>query len=887
MAIVTARSKNSVDGGNPKAVDDGRRPSARRKRSASLNYAAWQENNRRWLAEMAEGFAAQYLVSEGDGAHATNDSLERQADAIGGTIGAELEHQRLSAGVLPASARATAERHLGKLPWVTVGEVGDGGLASGALASAHGTEVRFREGAIGSEQPSYRAVLGHELVHVAQQQRFGPRVQNLIVDGVKVPEVNVRLEGDERVLLIDKVPVLKSFGPLEVSTNYDASALTFSIAVRASETVTPLQSLRFLDAMYPALAGRLVIGEPAMTVAPPREGVLPQRQTAPLTVFRPFGAFGRVPRAVLPRDGAATAARAPVTPSPHRAPAPPPVASAASAPTAEAEQPAEGVVAAEQEKNPYRTLGVPARAEKVKALLKKWFTARDIVEVFQASSSESEFLALERATDFGAVLDKLDEWDLVRLGAAGPILPQYIGRVNRARADFMQRTAREWGPQRAEIFALFIIDTTTDDEIESMLSLLAGDQELYRTVGRMPHLAKRLADRGIDINRFKDREWKAIDIATGIGNALDSVMATAPAVREARGGAAFQQGLDLPEPYRQVVHDLDMAAFMQAFTPGNVALAAADLAFLGLPSTVKGVVYDLPKSVVSGFDELAKGHVSGGVELLAVPAIMVITAALGVRAYRRARVAALLELTVEGKALYDSLKSSIGASGIQRVAGYVQKNAAARVLVAEAGADGIVALHTFKGDTVAARALLAERQRLIAEAGAPSGVWTGTPGTAQARPREVPYTQPPDMQVVRLGSPLRVENLNSRKRYLWVLDEQGSFRVAAEGQGDLFPRRGKLGVRHPQAGETPLKHGDLTPGPDGQMRGVARAGGEFRAELGPDGKPTGRWLMNLDSSYAFARLDEVRLGAKELNAAHRLLETTGTDITKIVPVPAP
>jgi hypothetical protein len=138
------------------------------------------------------------------------------------------------------------------------------------------------------------------------------------------------------------------------------------------------------------------------------------------------------------------------------------------------------------------------------------------------------------------------------------------------------------------------------------------------------------------------------------------------------------------------------------------------------------------------------------------------------------------------------------------------------------------------------------------------------------------------MQIIRPGSPLKVEALNPAKAYLWVIDEEGNFRVAAEGQGEMFPKRGKLEPPHPQAGETMIKHGDLAPGPGGQSRGVARAGGELHAELGSDGKPTGRWIMDQNSSYTFARKDRVRLGKPQLEAAHRLLGTTGTDTSKII-----
>jgi hypothetical protein len=89
----------------------------------------------------------------------------------------------------------------------------------------------------------------------------------------------------------------------------------------------------------------------------------------------------------------------------------------------------------------------------------------------------------------------------------------------------------------------------------------------------------------------------------------------------------------------------------------------------------------------------------------------------------------------------------------------------------------------------------AEQARLAEMAGEPSRA-------AIVRPRELPYTNPPDMVVVRPGKPLDVSKLDPSKRYLWVLDEDAAFRVAAEGQGKMFPNRGALSPNHPQAGET-------------------------------------------------------------------------------------
>lgn len=196
---------------------------------------------------------------------------------------------------------------------------------------------------------------------------------------------------------------------------------------------------------------------------------------------------------------------------------------------------------------------------------------------------------------------------------------------------------------------------------------------------------------------------------------------------------------------------------------------------------------------------------------------------------------------------------------------------------------GLLTLGAFGGNALIRRfqagqeaRLLARRTRLIAQAGAPSGVNTW-------RPNEVPYgTAGVDVKVIAPGSPLNLDKLNPGRRYLWVLDESGNFRIADEGQGARFPQRGRLPRTHPAAGETPLKHGDLTPGPEGKTRGVARAGGELSAELDASGKPTGRWIMNNDSSYTFNRTDAQTLTSANLDAAKELLKTTGTDVSRIV-----
>ncbi len=84
-----------------------------------------------------------------------------------------------------------------------------------------------------------------------------------------------------------------------------------------------------------------------------------------------------------------------------------------------------------------------------------------------------------------------------------------------------------------------------------------------------------------------------------------------------------------------------------------------------------------------------------------------IAVVLGVRGFRKsARIAAMLELTPEGGALYESLVQKLGKGGIDDVARWTRASAEAQILVREEGAAGIEALHAAKGNVAAARQTL-------------------------------------------------------------------------------------------------------------------------------------------------------------------------------------
>jgi hypothetical protein len=146
----------------------------------------------------------------------------------------------------------------------------------------------------------------------------------------------------------------------------------------------------------------------------------------------------------------------------------------------------------------------------------------------------------------------------------------------------------------------------------------------------------------------------------------------------------------------------------------------------------------------------------------------------------------------------------------------------------------------------------------VARTGAPTETLTNRAG-------EWPYRNPQEMHSVRPGEPVPVLDPN-KGTHLWVVTEDGTVLIAPETQAGF----GRV-----------VKHGDLVPGPGGQSRGVARAGGELRPVLDGNGKPTGEWIMDNSSSYTFQRADGIVSPSDSLRASKELLQQAGVDTSHV------
>jgi hypothetical protein len=191
------------------------------------------------------------------------ESAETEADFLGARIAHELETADVKPGPIPSTVKTAAQRVLGTdLSEAELHEsngTNAWSFSPNGLAVTEGNRAHFRAGTLETRTQFGRALLGHELVHLAQQERHGFRRQYKYFNGIKLPEVRF-IPGTPSTVTIDGVPILKVTGQhISLNDGFDSTTLRFWISLTTDGTATQLRDLSFLNPMYPALRGSLVV----------------------------------------------------------------------------------------------------------------------------------------------------------------------------------------------------------------------------------------------------------------------------------------------------------------------------------------------------------------------------------------------------------------------------------------------------------------------------------------------------------------------------------------------------------------------------------------------------------------------------------------------------
>ncbi|WNG52056.1 hypothetical protein F0U60_54090 [Archangium minus] len=336
---------------------------------------------------------------------------------------------------------------------------------------------------------------------------------------------------------------------------------------------------------------------------------------------------------------------------------------------------------------------------------------------FLACASPAEFIELQRGVDMARLVEGLDDWSAVRLGALGPVRAG-ADVLNRKRAAFLVTVTREYGAARAELFALFLIHSAFDDDLQQVLFLLARDKQLGDTLGRMGAVREVLRQRGLSFSDYKDRPERLGDVGRGLVSAVDEALSTSELVRGALAMKYSAQRGQLPPPYQELLDEVERAEMEAAFSPGNVLLGGFDRLTFGVPVGF----YNLVAGTCHGVYSLSEGHYEQATRELSAAVVLVSLYAggKGLRGFSEARGATgtrwvrigqlqVPELGFQGLAqVAERLLNRLGGEGIRQLARYMRANREAALLVYEGGETGALALYEARGDVARAQAWLSE-----------------------------------------------------------------------------------------------------------------------------------------------------------------------------------
>jgi len=342
--------------------------------------------------------------------------------------------------------------------------------------------------------------------------------------------------------------------------------------------------------------------------------------------------------------------------------------------------------------------------------------AEELLAPFLTCTSPAAFVALQRGVDMVRLVERLDTWSAVRLGALGPVPPEAARVLNRERADFLVTVTREYGVAQAEVFALFVLHSAFDEDVKQVLRHLARDKRLGQTLGKMAVAREHLRRRGLLLPDFPDRAERPLDDGLrGAREGMGDLLSSSPMLQTGPMLSYVTRKGQLPPPYQHALDEVENALARQALEPGNMLLGLVDEMTFGVPLGF----YHLAAGVGHGAYSLTQGQYEQATRELTPAALLVALYAggKGVRylseapggAATSARALQALEPRLEAlKATAERLRVRLGGEGLEAVARYLRADPEAALLVAEGGEAGAAALYEARGNVPRAQAWLSE-----------------------------------------------------------------------------------------------------------------------------------------------------------------------------------
>ncbi|WP_157759055.1 hypothetical protein [Cystobacter fuscus] len=381
--------------------------------------------------------------------------------------------------------------------------------------------------------------------------------------------------------------------------------------------------------------------------------------------------------------------------------------------------------------------------------------AEALLAPFLTCASPAEYVALQQRVDMPRLVEALDDWRAMRLGALGPVCADAAGVLLRKRVSFLLAVAERYGPYFAEVFALYVLHSAHDDEVDAVLRWLARDKQLGQTLGLMPEVREELATRGMPLSAYPERGERAGDVLRGLGRAARDALSTSQVSDGARYAELSVRREQLPEPYQEALNEVEWALALRHFAPGSVAMGSFDAVTFGVPL---GFAY-LVAGTGQGLASLSRGQYEQATRELAPAAVVVglYAGGRGMRALTEARgtpglgaggVRGLRRLAVLQE-MGRQWEARLGVEGVRELLRDIRARREAAHFVALGGADAALALREARGDVARAQVWLSQTKPQ--RSGSPVGGTGKGPGTVASVADDV-ATPKRTLSTERLGS---------------------------------------------------------------------------------------------------------------------------------------
>ncbi|ATB35429.1 hypothetical protein CYFUS_000842 [Cystobacter fuscus] len=345
---------------------------------------------------------------------------------------------------------------------------------------------------------------------------------------------------------------------------------------------------------------------------------------------------------------------------------------------------------------------------------------RALLAPFLACSSPADFLALQQRVDMPRLVMRLDDWGAVRLGSLGPVREEAAGVLNRKRTSFLLQSPEHYGAANAEVLAHFVLDSSHDDDLGDILTLLARDKRLQEVLELLPSLGPALEEREIKPSAHAERDFQWSDVGRGMARAGRDALSTIPLVEGAQSRLMELSTIreQLPPPYQEALDVVEREQLERRFSKGHLAVGLLDHMTFGVPLGF----YSLVAGTGHGAYALGQGRYEQAVREL-TPAVLLVTVYAGGKGARflsEARGSTggaprvpggleVMESRVKGfQEVARQWKARLGVEGLRELARDIQASREAGRFVAVGGADAALALREARGDVARAQAMMSK-----------------------------------------------------------------------------------------------------------------------------------------------------------------------------------